>query len=535
MLLLLAVSATNFCFSLRPFSLHFQIFQPTNMAVKITVSDKNTSDNLIFPLVQDEKLAELLADLANQNGLDAAALQNDFKAEPKEILLTYLPGQPSSRVFLLGIGKKSGFSEMLAGVRSACFRQKSKLPTKISLDLRHFENEKIAVLADAAAAGMLLGLYQTKPNGNGKDEKHAPNFADGDSFLEIIVPTAALEIAEKAVRRAEVFAEVQKQILDLVNKPSNKKTPALLAEFAKNAAEDCGFSIRVMFREEIIDEGLTALLAVNQGSPNTPAFLVLEYLPENLGEIKTPIVGLVGKGVTFDTGGISIKPSSNMHLMKSDMGGAAAVLGAFMAVAKLKLPVKMVGAIPSTENMVDGESAKPGDVFQTYSGKTIEIIDTDAEGRIILADGLAWLVKNKNPDVLIDLATLTGSIVRSLGPTAAGLFSQNDSLAAALDRAGQVTGERLWRMPLWEEYGTDLKSDVADLRNYTGKLHSEASSAAKFLEHFTAEHPAWAHLDIAGVAFGDSEFASQKSATAFGVRLLTEFVERLERIRQVSV
>lgn len=500
------------------------------MAVKIKVHDRKAPENTVLPLAQDERLADRLAQIASENGLDATALQNDFKAEAKETLLVYLPKSVGAarRIFLVGVGKKGNFSDFQLALRSFCFKNKSKLPLKIGVDLRHFPAEKIEQVADAAAAGMLLGLYQTKPDEPKKGEKPAPHFGDGGSELEILVASENLETASEAARRGQVFAEVQSQILELVNRPSNRKTPALLADFAEKAARDCGFKVKVLLRKEIEKEGLTALLAVNQGSPNTPAFLILEYKPEKnvkfkIQNVKFKTVGLVGKGVTFDTGGISIKPSTNMSYMKSDMGGAAAVLGTFMAVARLGLPVHLVGAIPSTENMVDGAGAKPGDVFPTYSGKTIEITDTDAEGRIILADGLAWLVKNRKPDVLIDLATLTGSIVRSLGPTAAGLFSQNDKLAAALESAGQATGERLWRMPLWEEYGSDLKSDVADLRNYTGKLHSEACSAAKFLENFTDEHPAWAHLDIAGTAFGDSEFATGKSATAFGVRLLTEF------------
>jgi leucyl aminopeptidase len=215
-----------------------------------------------------------------------------------------------------------------------------------------------------------------------------------------------------------------------------------------------------------------------------------------------------------------------MHLMKSDLGGAAAVLGAFAVAAQLQLPVRLIGAIPVAENMIDGNALKPGDVIGSCAGKTIEVTDTDAEGRLILADALAFLLKQENPDVLLDLATLTGSIIRAIGTHAAGLFSKNDALAAALAEAGDACGERLWRMPLWDEYGSDLKSDVADLRNYTGKPMAESISAAKFIEHFTQQHDTWAHLDIAGTAFADSEFAQSKSATGYGVRLLVEFMEQ---------
>jgi leucyl aminopeptidase len=247
----------------------------------------------------------------------------------------------------------------------------------------------------------------------------------------------------------------------------------------------------------------------------------MEYKPKGKS-LRT--IGLVGKGVTFDTGGLSIKPSTNMHYMKSDMGGAAAVLGTLEMAAKLELPLHVVGVIPTTENSVDSLSTKPGDVIGSYLGKTIEVIDTDAEGRLILADGLTYAVKHYQPDVLIDLATLTGSCIRTLGTYAGGLFSNNDELVGKLNDSADRTGERLWRLPLWDDYKKELKSDVADLKNFSGSPSAGAITAAKFLEEFIEKHPAWAHLDIAGVAVSDSEFASQKSATGFGIRLLIDYM-----------
>ena len=214
-----------------------------------------------------------------------------------------------------------------------------------------------------------------------------------------------------------------------------------------------------------------------------------------------------------------------MHYMKSDMGGAAAVLGTMEACAKLQLPVHLVGIVPSTDNCVDAKSVKPGDVINSYSGKTIEIIDTDAEGRLILADGLAYLNKNYQPEVMIDLATLTGSSVRALGYQAGALFSNNQKLSDQLFQTGMSTGERLWPLPLWEEYRSDMDSDVADIANFSGKPIAGAITAAKFLEFFTKQHPAWAHLDIAGVAFGNSGLSKHKSATGYGIRLLISFLE----------
>jgi leucyl aminopeptidase len=244
-------------------------------------------------------------------------------------------------------------------------------------------------------------------------------------------------------------------------------------------------------------------------------------------EAATKKIGLVGKGVTFDTGGVSIKDSANMHYMKSDMGGAAAVFGTIEAAAKLQLPVHIIGVVPTTENSVDGLATKPGDVIGSYMGKTIEVIDTDAEGRLILADGLAYLNRNYTPDIIIDLATLTGSVIGTLGYTAAGMFTNNDQLGSSLKKIGDKTGEKLWRLPLWDDYEPELKSDIADIKNYHGKPFAGAIVAAKFLEVFTEKHPAWVHLDIAGTAFADSEFATQKSATAFGVRLLVQWLREL--------
>jgi leucyl aminopeptidase len=244
-------------------------------------------------------------------------------------------------------------------------------------------------------------------------------------------------------------------------------------------------------------------------------------------EAATQKIGLVGKGVTFDTGGVSIKDSANMHYMKSDMGGAAAVFGTIEAAAKLQLPVHIIGVVPTTENSVDGLATKPGDVIGSYMGKTIEVIDTDAEGRLILADGLAYLNRNYTPDIIIDLATLTGSVIGTLGYAAAGMFTNNDQLGSSLKKIGDKTGEKLWRLPLWDDYEPELKSDIADIKNYHGKPFAGAIVAAKFLEVFTEKHPAWVHLDIAGTAFADSEFATQKSATAFGVRLLVQWLREL--------
>jgi leucyl aminopeptidase len=297
----------------------------------------------------------------------------------------------------------------------------------------------------------------------------------------------------------------------------------VLAEWALESGRKHGYKVTVLEKDSLQALGMHALLSVSKGSIEPPVMIVSEYTPEKYEKT----IVLVGKGVTFDTGGISIKGSNNMHLMKSDMGGAGAVLGTLELVARLQLPVQVIGIVPSTENCIDGESTKPGDVISSYSGRSIEVIDTDAEGRLILADGISYAVRNYKPDAVIDLATLTGSVVQTLGYLAAGLFSPNDDLASKLKKAGDRTGERLWRLPMWDEYKEEIQSDIADVRNYHGKPLAGAIVAAKFLEVFTDEHPAWAHLDIAGTAFGDNEFAPNRAGTAFGVRLLINYLENL--------
>jgi leucyl aminopeptidase len=235
---------------------------------------------------------------------------------------------------------------------------------------------------------------------------------------------------------------------------------------------------------------------------------------------------LVGKGITFDTGGLNIKTAGMVH-MKCDMAGGGAVLGAMQLIASLELPCKVTAIVPACENSVDSKSFLPSDVISSYKGSSIEIIDTDAEGRLILADGLSYLIKNYNPEIVVDLATLTGSSVATLGFECGALFSNNEDLIQNLTNAGDEVGERLWRLPLWDSYKSDIESEIADVKNYSGKPVAGAISAAKFLEYFTENHTAWAHLDIAGVAFGDDEFAKTKHATAFGVHLITNFIKNL--------
>lgn len=480
--------------------------------------ETTTPDALVIPVEQTDTLAEQLAQIAQQVNIPASTLQADFKADAKETLAIYQPD--GRKAYLLGIGKNPGEMEWLRCIREFFVKHKNRLPQHVTLNLRSFDPAVIEpALLGVYGGGYELTLYQT-------DKAETPPLYTDAGRLSVQVRDAEHAMAQEAINRATAIAETQRAMLNLMNAPANYKNPQTLADWAVASGQQHGYSVTVFDKATIEQLGMQALLNVNKGSDLPPVFIICEYKPANGDSLKK--VGLVGKGITFDTGGISIKPSTNMHLMKSDMGGAAAVLGTLEVAAKLQLPVHLIGIVPSTENMVDGSAMKPGDVIGSYIGKTIEVIDTDAEGRLILADGLGYMVRNFQPDVLIDLATLTGSVIGTLGYHAAGLFTNNDELASQLTTAADQSGERIWRLPLWDVYKEDIKSDVADLKNYSGKPLAGAISAAKFLEVFTEGHPAWAHLDIAGMAFNDNEFGSQKNATAYGIRLLVEWLRAIE-------
>ncbi len=492
-----------------------------------TTFEAPQNGTVLIPILKNTAFTATIEAIAAAFGVSAARLATDFKGESKELTHFYVD---STRICLVGLGEKPTNSDIIAAFRATSFGQKSKFNGGvIALDFTHSNlditlSSKDSTLRSstifAVVNGFALGIYRVglyKTEGNGVH----PSSKDGAS-LTIFVKENAKK-AKKAAEKAVITADTQRRIMDLVNAAPNFKTPQYLADWAVESGKNNGFSTTIFDKKQCEDVGLKALLSVSAGSPNEPRFIIMEYKSP---DAKTT-VGLVGKGVTFDTGGISIKPSNNMHLMKSDMGGAAAVFGTLELVARLKLPINVVGIVPSTENMVDGEGTRPGDVIDSYAGKTIEVIDTDAEGRLILADGLAYMVKNFKPDTIIDLATLTGSIVAALGYNAAGMFTNNDELANNLLNAGTETGEKLWRMPMWDAYFEDMKSDVADVANLSSKPVAGSITAAKFLEFFTDKHPNWAHLDIAGVALATSELGAHRTATAYGVRLLTAFLEQM--------
>ncbi len=338
-----------------------------------------------------------------------------------------------------------------------------------------------------------------------------------------LMPVNGIDVkrAFKIEEEAHAISLGVRTVRDLGNAPPNVMTPTHLAERAEAVAKQSGFKCTIYGRKEIEKMKMGGLLAVNRGSAEEPRFIVLEYSPR---KAKTH-VALIGKGITFDSGGISIKPAERMEEMKFDMCGAAAVIGTMQAAALLELPVKITGAIPSTDNLPSGSAYKPGDIITMMSGKTVEIVNTDAEGRMILGDALHY-ASNLKPDHMLDYATLTGACVVALGNEAAGLFSNDDELARKLIECGERVGERLWRLPEWDDYKELIRSEWADMKNSGGRWGG-AISAALFLKEFV-NCPSWAHLDIAGTAYAEHETAREaRGATGAGVRVTVEFLQSL--------
>ena len=361
--------------------------------------------------------------------------------------------------------------------------------------------------------GLYLGTYEYPF----KEEHPLWNAA-----TNIVISEMSVENLEQIQLKTLALCKGQFACMEWLNKPQNFKKTAQISAFLKETAKRYSFKISIYNRQQCEELGLGAFVAVNQGSSQEAAFTVIEY---QCGLKNAKTAGLVGKCVLFDTGGISIKGAENLHYMKSDMGGATAVIGTLITAAELKLPVNVVAVLPITDNAVSNDAYTPSDVVTAYNGKTIEVLNTDAEGRMTLADGLSYLVQNYKTDVLIDLATLTGSAVRMFGYTCGAYFSNNDDLKKSLETAANQTGQRLWNLPLWDVWKDDFMSDVADFKNISSKPFGDCIVAGKFLEQFIGDHHNWAHLDIAGVAFGNVLYMKEKGATGYGVQLLVDFLE----------
>ncbi len=464
----------------------------------------------------DRMDAETIADpeVAGQSGwLAELRTSGEFTGKLYETVVLHRPqGIEAKRLVVIGGGKREKFSAVeMRNIGGALVRAlKCKGVRSIVLGLPDVRLEEHVL---PAAEGAVLGAWE--PDKYKSDQKLKEKQVD--SFT-IAVPGGDAENLHEALQRGKIIAESQNLTRDLVNEPANKLTPAALAEAAKQMARECGLVCEILDQNEMSKLGMGALLGVAQGSTNPPFLIVLKYNPTANGG--KDHLALVGKGVTFDTGGISIKPSESMEKMKYDMAGAAAVIGAMRAIAHLKPSTPVTGYVPTVENMLNGNAQRPGDIVTALSGKTIEVLNTDAEGRLILADAITYARRNGATHI-IDAATLTGAIGIALGHYNIGAFTNNQEFLERVLAASRLAGEKTWQLPMDEEYKDYLKSAYADLPNIGGR-YGGSITAAWFLREFADPTP-WVHLDIASTAWLDDAKAwLSKGATGVAVRSFVE-------------
>jgi leucyl aminopeptidase len=461
------------------------------------------ADLVVVGLYDGDSLPEALA---------ASPGAGDAKGAYKSFALLY-PGTPE-RLLVAGLGKRADADAERLRVLAALAAKEANRVEAASLAWALPESDDAAAAAEALVTGTILATYRF-------DGYRAKDEDADDARLDSLTLLTPADVGAAAVA-ARVGAEAQNRARDLQATPANFATPAFLAERAETiAAGHDSVTIEVLNGDQIAAEGMGGITAVSQGGPVDPRLIVLRYSGGGEG----PTLGMVGKGVTFDTGGISLKPGAGMADMKFDMSGGAAVLEALGAIAELGLAINVIAVVPATENMPSGTAIKPGDVITQYNGKTVEVNNTDAEGRLILADALAYAIE-QGAERVVDIATLTGAVLIALGSTYAAVISNDDSLAAQMVEAGAETGELVWRLPLHPDYKEMMKGTVADLSNLASKREAGTITAASFLEEFVGDTP-WAHLDIAGTAWDVGRAYAAKGGTGYGVRLLIELAREL--------
>jgi leucyl aminopeptidase len=491
---------------------------------KIEQSLNHKTECLILPCLEIKKPTGLLKEIDdNLQGAISAAIENKrFSGKPNQTLLLNSTG---SNILLLGLGKtKEVTTEKIRQAAATAVKvlEKSKFKS-VAADLSAFEaigkgkSGLYGELAGAVAEGAGLALYHFD-NYKSKDEDDVRL-----EKLTLLTTSKTQQTAvEKSIARAGKIVNAVHIARDLISHPGNTVTPTYLAEHAKKMARKNKITCKVLGKKEMEKLGMGSLLGVAQGSDEPPALIVLEY--NGAAKKKAPTV-IVGKGITFDTGGISLKPGGGMDEMKMDMSGSATTLATLELVASLKLKVNVVGIVAAAENMPSGSAIKPGDILKSMSGKTIEVLNTDAEGRLVLADALTYAQRYK-PKEVIDLATLTGAVLHALGHQAAAVIGNNPAMIQKLKDAGEATGERVWELPLWEEHEKATKSDIADLKNIASPgVGAGTTMGAAFLKPFAGDQP-WTHIDIAGTAWGFDRPYTNKGASGFGVRLLLNYLEK---------
>jgi leucyl aminopeptidase len=499
--------------------------------MKITVDARAPGaaqvDLLAVPIASDEvrraRLAPRLAAIDRSLGgaIAGAVASGDFTGKAAQQLILYPDRRRKARrVLLQGMGEvKSIDAEALrAAAGTAVSRAAGARSTRVALIVPPLGAGSDPESCQALAEGAVLGGYRFDAYRQKSDE------VSRVGALALLVPRGQnLRASREAARRGVVIAESQNTARELSNLPPNVLSPEQLAQEARAVARDAGLKVLVFDVPELERRKMGAILAVGGGSSRPPRLIALEYAPKGAAKKSRPFA-IVGKGITFDSGGISIKPAQGMDEMKHDMSGAATVVGVLRACALLELPIRVVGVIGAAENLPGGKAYRPGDIVTAASGKTIEVLNTDAEGRVVLADALHYAKSEFDPVAIVDLATLTGACVVALGRWATGLFGSHAGLVEAVRAAGEKTGELAWPMPLLDGHKREIKSEVADIKN-TGGRNAGASTAAAFLAAFVGETP-WVHLDIAGTAWTTTATCGYqpRGATGVGVRMLLELL-----------
>ncbi len=492
-------------------------------SVDLTTSSPRdiAADLLVIPIFDTDALADLPDLLKAADGeIDAARGRGEFKGKPYELFLTTLRGWQARRVALVGLGPKKDFSpdRLRRAAITGALAARGRGMTRIAIVHRPDTGVGAELAAQLFAEGAIIGNY----DGASYRTTDPPRvwlasvaIAVADSAAGSAIDSAA---AERGLERGRVLGESTNVARELANEPGNSLTPRVFADRAAALAKAAGLGVDVFDEKKIADLKMGLLLGVARGSSEPPRLVVLTHEPK--GAPKGPVLGLIGKGITFDTGGISIKPAENMDKMKDDMSGGAAVLGAMIAISRLKAPVRCVAVIPMSENMPGGRAVKPGDVLTSAEGKTVEILNTDAEGRLVLGDAV-WYARQLGATHLVDVATLTGACVVALGKTTTGLFGTPDTWVEQVRKASDRAGDRSWPMPVWDDYKELFKSEIADFGN-TGGRAGGAITGALFIKEFIGELP-WVHMDIAGTAWAeDAKPYQPKGATGVAVRTLAE-------------
>jgi leucyl aminopeptidase len=472
------------------------------------------ADLLVIPsFVDDDYIDEPDLDRASGGEISRARARGEFLGKPYEVLVTALSGWKALRAVLVGAGKfmetTPDHFRRIATIGGLIARQRRM--TRVAVLFRPGTNVEPLTAAQALAEGVVLASYD---GGAHKTAGPPPTWLEK---VDLRITDAPAETVD-TIERGRILGECTNQARALANEPGNDLTPRAFAQRASDIATSSGLSVEVLDEPNIAALKMGMLLGVARGSQEPPRVVVLRH--EHPQASQDVVLGLVGKGITFDTGGISIKPADNMDKMKDDMSGGAAVICAMSAIARLKLPIRCIGVVPMTENMPGGRAIKPGDVLTSADGKTVEIINTDAEGRLILGDGL-WLARQRGATHLVDVATLTGACVVALGKTTSGLFGRPHEWVEDVRRASERAGDRSWPMPVFDDYKEQLKSEIADLTN-TGGRPGGAITAALFIKEFAGDLP-WVHIDIAGTAWAEESKPYQpKGATGVAVRTLVE-------------